>query len=166
MPTVLQFVKTLASKPEIIVAPSIRLRTYVAREDVGVWLDLRHRAFARLKLGVRQWNLDDFEAEFLSKWWWRPERMWFAEAETPGGGRQAVGTVTLAMRGEASDAQPAIHWLAVLPAWRRRGIGRLLVTALEAHAWEAGHRRIYLETHAAWAAAVELYQRLGYKAVE
>jgi GNAT superfamily N-acetyltransferase len=133
---------------------------YAGPEDIARWLDVRHRAFARLKVGVRQWTRNDFESEFLAKWWWQPERMWFAESAAEA---QITGTITLAMRGDQSAAVPVIHWLAVLPAWRRRGIGRLLVSALEAHAWDAGYRRVYLETHTAWTAAVELYEKLGYQ---
>jgi len=162
MQNVLQLSKMLISRPDVAEVAGVRLRTYSGPEDIADWLNLRHRAFARLKVGVRQWMPADFESEFLAKWWWRPERMWFAEAATPATAAQVVGSITLAMRGDEPVATPVIHWLAVLPAWRRRGIGRLLVTALEAHAWDAGHRRIYLETHTAWTAAVELYTKLGY----
>jgi GNAT superfamily N-acetyltransferase len=55
-----------------------------------------------------------------------------------------------------------VHWLAVLPGWRRRGVGRYLMSVLEARAWELGYREVWLETHAAWAEAVRLYQALGY----
>lgn len=166
MQNVLQLSKAIVSLPELAQIPGVRLRTYTGPDDIRLWLELRHRAFARLQVGVRQWTPADFESEFVTKWWWRPERMWFAEAVMPATDKQMVGTITLAMRGEEPVAKPVIHWLAVLPAWRRRGIGRLLVSALETHAWEAGHRRIYLETHTAWTAAVELYDKLGYRPEE
>lgn len=136
----------------------IALRTYRGPGDVSTWLDLRHRAFARARVGVRQWTETDFEQEFLTKPWWSPEHLWFAEARS-----QAVGTVALAIRGEEEGARPAVHWLAVLPAWRRRGVGRLLMCALESRAWELGHREVWLETHAAWDSAVRLYESLGYE---
>src|SRR5690242_10582944 len=93
----------------------LRLRTYAGSHDVAAWLELRHRAFARARLGVRQWDESDFEREFLAKPWWRPEHVWFAESTA-----RPVGTVTLALRGEGNAARPVVHWLAVLPAWRRR----------------------------------------------
>ena len=163
MQNVLQLSKSLACRPVVSDLPGVRLRTFTGPEDIARWLDVRHRVFARLKVGVRQWTPADFENEFLSKWWWRPERMWFAETSVPPDERQVVGTITLAMRGAGPEANPVIHWLAVLPAWRRRGIGRWLVAALEAAAWDAGHRQIYLETHRAWTAAIELYTKLGYR---
>jgi GNAT superfamily N-acetyltransferase len=70
--------------------------------------------------------------------------------------------VTLALRGAGPQAQPVVHWLAVHPAWRRRGVGRLLMAALEACAWDAGGRTLALETHEDWRAAIEFYGALGY----
>ena len=161
MQSVLQLSKRLTGPPPVVDLPDVRLRAFSGPADIATWLDLRHRAFARLKVGVRQWTADDFRSEFLEKWWWRPERMWFAEAATPAG-PQMAGTITLAMRGEGPEAKPVIHWLAVLPAWRRRGIGRLLVNELETAAWQAGYRQVYLETHAAWTAAAARSHELGY----
>jgi len=165
MANVLHLYRTLHKPPELPRLPGVALRHFVGLSDVAVWLELRHRAFAREKVGVRQWTAADFEAEFLSKPWWSPERLWFAEAETQQPGlpsQYAVGTITLAFRGTGADAQPVIHWLAVLPAWRRRGVGRLLLAALEKNCWDAGHRQIGLETHAEWTAAVRFYQQAEY----
>ena len=63
----------------------------------------------------------------------------------------------------APGARPVVHWLAVLPGWRRRGIGRLLLSRLHQDCWDAGYRQVWLETHAAWQAAVRLYRELGYR---
>ena len=73
-----------------------------------------------------------------------------------------VGTVALAAQTAASTLA-AVHWLAVLPAWRRRGVARQLMAALEERAWELGHREIFLETHAGWTAAQGFYESLGYQ---
>jgi GNAT superfamily N-acetyltransferase len=162
MPSVLQLTKKLLEPPQIVDLPGFQLRHYRGPEDAEVWLELRRRAFARQKLGVGNWDWADFEREFLAKPWWTPESMLFAESVGPSGNNMAVGTVTLARRGELPDARPAVHWLAVLPSHRRRGIGRLLVTALEAAAWDAGSRQVWLETHFQWLEAAELYRALGY----
>jgi GNAT superfamily N-acetyltransferase len=107
--------------------------------------------------------------EFLHRWWWKPQWMWLAEAETDPAGDQAqkplVGSVTLAMRGEPDRAWPVVHWLMVHPRWRRRGIGRLLMAHLEAAAWEAGYCEVRLETHAGWEAAARFYETLGYRSI-
>ena len=164
MSTVLQLTRRLESEPEPRPPQGIVLRTYAGSDDIPIWLALRQRAFARLRLGVRDWVAEDFQQEFLSKPWWRPEHLWFAETQpAPPGEATAVGTIALAFRGEGAAARPVVHWLAVLPAWRRRGVGRFLVATLEARAWELGYRQVWLETHAAWTAASELYRALGYE---
>jgi GNAT superfamily N-acetyltransferase len=110
---------------------------------------------------VRPWSKDDFYCEMQSKNWWRPERTWLAV----GGQSQLVGSVTLALREGTSKTVPVVHWLLVDPAWRRRGIGRLLMSRLECAAWDAGWREIEIETHAGWMAAVAFYQSIGYAPV-
>ena len=112
--------------------------------------------------GVRPWSPDDFEKEMLSKRWWQLDRTWLAESTVDQG---LVGTVTLATRAGAARTVPVVHWLLVDPAWRRRGIGRLLLSHLERTAWNDGWREIELETHAGWTAAVVFYQSIGYELV-
>jgi GNAT superfamily N-acetyltransferase len=87
--------------------------------------------------------------------------MWFAEEPLAG----PVGTVALALRQSAEGTVPVVHWLCVLPTWRRRGIGRLLMTNLEQAAWDEGYRQVALETHESWRAAAALYDSLGYGVV-
>jgi len=142
------------------------LRHFEGDDDIETWLELRHRGFARQKVGIRQWSVADFRSEFCEKRWWSHDRIWFAEAEaTLLRQAQAVGTVALAMRGHGDAALPVIHWLTVLPTWRRRRIGRLLVAALETACWDAGYREIRLETHVAWREAARFYGALGYQPV-
>jgi GNAT superfamily N-acetyltransferase len=162
---ILHLWRTLEARPELPKLPGVSLRTYQGPEDIEVWLELRHRAFAREKLGVRKWDHSDFESEFLAKSWWSPERMWFAEV-SPGllaGVPTPVGSVALAARGVGPNAQPVVHWLAVLSGWRRQGIGRILMAALETYCWDTGRHRIGLETHTGWQAAASFYQALGYQ---
>lgn len=160
MAIVRQLTKKLTSRPELQVVAGIRLRHFAGHADIAAWLELRSRAFARQKLGVGSWSEADFEREFLAKPWWQPECMWFAETNdaTP----QIVGTVTLARRGSTPVDKPVVHWLAVLPRFRGRGIGRLLMDTLEAAVWDAGERQVWLETHEAWAEAGRLYADRGY----
>jgi GNAT superfamily N-acetyltransferase len=147
----------------VVPMPGIQLRHFAGQQDVDIWLDLRRRAFARQKIGVRDWDAADFAREFLAKSWWQPEVMWFAEASRgPLLAAATVGTVTLARRGDGPEAKPVVHWLAVLPSHRGRGIARELIATLEATVWDAGGRQVWLETHAQWSEAVGLYQALGY----
>lgn len=160
--SVLQLSRPLLMRPWVPQLEGVAVRHYAGQRDVAVWLGLRQRAFARQPVGVGSWDEGDFAREFLSKPWWRPDSMWFATAEDD----QAVGTVTLAQRGEGAAAKPVVHWLAVLPTYRRRGIGRLLMSTLEAEVWDAGGRQVWLETHAKWREAAELYAALGYQPVD
>lgn len=161
MTTVLQMMKRLEAAPHHMSVDAVAVRAF-RHEDVGAWLALRDRAFARERVGVRAWSESDFRSEFLDRWWWRPEWMWLAEH---GDGRTSlVGSVCLAMRGNPAAAKPVVHWLMVGPPWRRQGLGRLLLSHLEQAAWEAGYREIWLETHAGWEAAMKFYEALGYRA--
>ncbi len=166
MASVVQLTRTLSRPPEVPVVEGIRLRNYRGTQDAFVWLELRRRAFARQRVGVGDWDEADFRREFLDKPWWRPQAMWFAHDLSRSLDADAVGTVTLAERGEAPNARPVVHWLAVVGGYRRRGLGRLLVTTLEAAVWEAGGRQVWLETHSAWKEAARLYESLGYKPIE
>lgn len=158
--------KRLVERPVEVSGPGVVLRNYGGERDIEPWLGLRRVAFARERLGVRDWIRADFEAEFLSRWWWKPERMWLAETVTASSGSKfplpIVGTVTLAFRGEQSPSVPVVHWLAVHPKWRGQGIGRLLMAQLEATAWDLGERQISLETYDAWTGAAAFYHKLGY----
>jgi GNAT superfamily N-acetyltransferase len=137
--------------------PGVSVRTFGGDHDIDVWLGLRERAFAAETPAVRPWSRADFAAEFLDKWWWSAERMWFAEADG------VIGSVTLGVRGRSPAATSVVHWLMVVPEWRRRGVGRLLVTCLERACWEQGERRTALESHTGWAVATAFYRSLGYR---
>lgn len=165
MASVRQLTKKLTSRPELPLLAGVRLRHYAGPADVRTWLEIRRRAFARQRVGIGDWDEVHFEREFLEKPWWQPRCMWFAEFDRLMLPAEPVGTVTLARRGTPPSDKPVVHWLAVLPRYRRQGIGRLLISALEAVVWDAGERQIWLETHEAWAEAGRLYQALGYAAV-
>lgn len=157
---ILHLTRTLTSRPDNASVPGVSARTFGGVNDIETWLELRRRVFEHIQPAVRSWGHDDFQAELVAKPWWSPERLWFAEAATSDTQvASAVGAVALAMR--AGD-QPVIHWLMVLPEWQRRGVGRLLLNTLEVACWDAGFRRIALETHAAWSSAVEFYRAMGY----
>jgi GNAT superfamily N-acetyltransferase len=163
---VLQMRVDLKFRPELMPVHGVTTRHFAGPDDIEAWLEIRHRAFAREKTGVRQWTRADFEAEFLAKPWWSPELLWFAEAPTDAQNPpQRIGTVARALRGLGPPARPVVHWLAVLPGWRRRGVGRLLLSQLHQACWDAGYRQVWLETHVGWEAAVRLYRELGYREV-
>jgi GNAT superfamily N-acetyltransferase len=173
MTKILHFRRQLSGPPDIAEVPGICVRNFIEPDDIAAWLMLRDRAMADQAPRVRSWSENDFESEMLSKSWWSAKRTWVAvdpatrssptmEANSVAG---AVGAVTLALRKGIASTVPVVHWLLVNPTYRRRGVGRLLISHLELAAWNDGWRGIELETHAGWAAAVALYQSMGYALV-
>lgn len=82
-------------------------------------------------------------------------------------GRTAIGVVRLARRSEFGEltggrSYAEISGLAVLPAWRRNGVGRALLDAAEGHAREDGNRFALLRTSLE-IGLVPYYERLGYE---
>jgi ribosomal-protein-alanine N-acetyltransferase len=53
--------------------------------------------------------------------------------------------------------------VSVAPRWRRRGLARLLVSLALARGGRAGARRAFLEVRASNAAAMALYEALGFR---
>ena len=51
----------------------------------------------------------------------------------------------------------------LLPAWRRRGVGRLLWAATTAFAAEAGYRKVVIQVRGSNAAAQAFYRSLGFR---
>lgn len=128
--------------------------------DVPEWLALRERVVADLSPSPRPWLHADYEAEMFDRPWWHAERNWLAFAEESP--QYPIGAVTLAIREGRAGRAAVVHWLLVDPGWRRRGVGRLLMSQLEQAAWEDGFRAVELETHSGWSAAVAFYESMGY----
>lgn len=77
---------------------------------------------------------------------------------------EPAGTCLLAPR-EIDPVHEVSPWLAglfVAPAYRRRGVGAVLVRAIESEARQRGHTRLYLYTDTAEA----YYQRLGWRTID
>jgi ribosomal protein S18 acetylase RimI-like enzyme len=72
-------------------------------------------------------------------------------------GDEAVGMAGLAIRGDRGW----VSGFGVVPAWRRRGLGRRLMSALLERAREYGLRQLSLEVLAGNTAALRLYEDAG-----
>lgn len=154
---VLQFRKPLVRRPELPASAAVMEMRNYQPGDFEHWEAVRKAAFAGEEPGGRDWSAEDFEREFLNQPWWSPARQWFAIVDG-----QPAGTVTLGQRKEL----PVVHWLMVLPAYRRQQVATRLLYELETFCWHAGWREIRLETHRNWQAAVAFYRRSGYAEVE
>ena len=163
MLSVLHFRRQLVGPPVVADVAGILVRNFVVPDDIGPWLVLRDRAMVDERPRARAWSESDFRSEMINKPWWRADRCWVAVDRDRT--TDFVGSVTLAIRESDRSKVPVVHWLVVDPEWRRRGVGRLLMSHLELAAWEDGWREIELETHVGWAAAVALYHSMGYAPV-
>jgi GNAT superfamily N-acetyltransferase len=161
MASILHLRKELNRPPVALEIGGLCVRSIVIPDDVDTWLALRSRATAGMAPPVREWSRDDFAAQMLEKAWWRDDWTWLALTE----GAAVVGAVTLGMRTGAEAVVPIVHWLLVDRVWRRRGVGRILMSRLESAAWQAGFGQVELETHANWKEAVAFYQSMGYAPV-
>ena len=74
---------------------------------------------------------------------------------------QVVGYIGSQSVQELSDMMN----VAVAPAWRRRGLGRRLVQALLAHLLQTDAAELSLEIRVSNAAAIALYEQLGFQIV-
>lgn len=73
-----------------------------------------------------------------------------------------VGTAA-AWRGTSSaDRRGRVHWVAVQPAWQRRGIGRRLLESVCNRLRDLGHESAYLTTSPFRLEALCLYLSLGF----
>lgn len=175
---ILHLTKRLVS-PAVIVfgepPEGVKLVTGAGPEEIACWVEIQRLAFADLPTQVRPPTEADLRRELLDREGWQPNWLWFAVVPenavsgTPNlrlADGYAVGTVALAIWAGRKTRRAVIHRLAVIPQARRRGIGRLLLAAAEQAAWEAGHRQLWLETHARWEAAVALYRSQGWETVQ
>ena len=79
--------------------------------------------------------------------------------------RPAAGAAPVGYMVAAKSAHPGEGWIlsaATLPAWRGRGIGRVLLERLLATMDAAGLTEIRLTVHPANAVACRLYERAGF----
>ena len=98
-----------------------------------------------------------FQWEFLPEPALLRERMWFALS--PEG--TAVGTATLWTGGYLGGMLPLLHWVAVQPGHRRRGLARSLVLA--ALSCAKADELVFLTSQTWNWPAVRLYRQLGFQ---
>ena len=79
---------------------------------------------------------------------------WQGDEAVAGGGLRRLG-----------DDLAEVKRMYVVPAWRGRGVARLLLTALEDAALERGYRRVRLDTGPMQPAADHLYTTTGYRSI-
>ncbi|OPX24245.1 MAG: hypothetical protein B1H04_02490 [Planctomycetales bacterium 4484_123] len=74
-----------------------------------------------------------------------------------------IGTVTAWFDDEFHGGRwGRVHWVAVVPAFQGRGLGRLLMSAVCNRLRQLGHRRAYLTSNTVRVRAIGLYLKFGF----
>src|SRR5207248_4802613 len=76
---------------------------------------------------------------------------------------QAIGTGTAWFNDNFEGKSfGRVHWLAILPEFQGRGLGKPLLTAICSRLRDLGHERAYLTTSTQRIPAIRLYLRFGF----
>lgn len=157
--------------PEPVLPPDVRVRTFVPGEDDAEWLAVNAEAFSHHpeQGSLTQRDLDDRKAEP----WFDPEGFFLAEritAERPAGadGRPAGGRIIGFhwTKVHADEQLGEVYVLGVSPGAQGGGLGRALTLIGLRHLADAGLPTAMLYVDADNAAAVRVYERLGFTTYE
>jgi ribosomal protein S18 acetylase RimI-like enzyme len=120
--------------------------------DETAWLDIIRRSYGG------DWPDDAFQRHMLSEESFRPERLFFAvtEAGCP------VATAGALQKLVHGDRTGYLHMMAVLPEFRRRGLGTALLRRCLICFREQGWRNAVLDTEASRPEAIALYLANGF----
>ena len=130
---------------------SFSLRSWSAGDEVA-WLDIIRRSYGG------HWPDDAFERHMLSEESFQPERLFFAVTENS----RLVGAAAALQKLPHGDRTGYIHMMAVLPEFRRRGVGTALLRRCLLYFREQGWRSAVLETEASRPEAIALYLANGF----
>ncbi len=79
------------------------------------------------------------------------------------GDGQPIGTATAWYDGHYNDASWGwVHYVAIVPAWQGRGVGKALMSIILHRLIELGHDKAYLFTQTCRVPAINLYLALGF----
>jgi mycothiol synthase len=151
--------RELEHLPEAKPPSGYGIRTFETGDDVA-FVRIKNAAFQSGNGGGRPWTVADFEKEYMDSPYFERKRVLFAVC-----GDEPVGTTTAWTAMHHGREVGLIHWVAVVPEHRNKGLGWVLnVRAL--HRLKAlGYREAILNTSETLESAVRLYHRLGFKVV-
>ena len=143
----------LENLPHHPVPAGFSLRWYEAGDDQN-WLEI-HRQADRLNritpgLFAEQFGSD---AQLLEQ----------RQCYLLGQGNKCLGTATAWFNDDLENKTwGRVHWLAVLPQYQGKGLGKSLLSAVCGRLQELGHPRAYLTTSSWRLPAIGLYRRFGF----
>jgi ribosomal protein S18 acetylase RimI-like enzyme len=120
--------------------------------DETAWLDIIRRSYGG------DWPEDAFQQHMLSEESFRPERLLFVVSD---GGRP-VATAGAIQKLIHGDHTGYLHMMAVLPEFRRRGLGTALLRRCLSYFREQGWRDAALDTEVSRPDAIRLYLANGF----
>jgi len=137
----------------------VTIRTEMRPGDLGRIVSLHGELYAR----ECEWDLtfEAYVAGPLAEFVRSPSprnRLWIAEHE----GR-IVGCVAIVA---ASQREAQLRWYLVVPEWRRRGLGRLLLDEAIAFSRQQGYETVFLWTTSNLAEAARQYRAAGFRKTE
>jgi ribosomal protein S18 acetylase RimI-like enzyme len=142
---------SLDDVPPPVLPENFSLRSCRAGDEAA-WLDIIRRSYGG------DWPDDAFQRYMLSEESFRPERLFFAVTET-GRPVAAAGALKKLLHG---DRTGYLHMMAVLPEFRRRGLGTALLRRCLIYFREQGWRDAVLDTEVSRPEAIRLYLAGGF----
>jgi mycothiol synthase len=120
--------------------------------DEAAWLHIIRRSYGG------DWPDDAFQRHMLSEESFRPERLFFVVTEA-GRPVATAGALQKLLHGDRSGY---LHMMAVLPEFRRRGLGTALLRRCLIYFREQGWRDAVLDTEVSRPEAIRLYLAGGF----
>jgi mycothiol synthase len=151
--------RNLNDLPEVEVPSGYSLRSFESGDEGG-FVEVKNAAFSGEHAGGRDWTVADFEKEYLRSPLFRAERIFFAVCDG-----ELVGTTTAWTAEFEGREVGLIHWVAVVPEHRGKGLGWLLNVQALHKLKEMGYEECVLSTNESLSSAVRLYGRLGFQIV-
>jgi ribosomal protein S18 acetylase RimI-like enzyme len=144
---------SLDAVPPPVLPENFNLRSYRAGDETA-WLDIIRRSYGG------DWPEDAFQRHMLSEESFRPERLLFVVTVTEGG--RPVATAGALQKLVHGDRTGYVHMMAVLPEFRRRGLGTALLRRCLVYFREQGWRDAALDTEVSRPEAIRLYMANGF----